>query len=445
MKNALNLLLILLVATLAGLFGVVNVSADTADELQSKIAEKGGEIEKLEKEINKYTREIIEVQAESKTLSGSIRELDLTRKKLLTNIDVTNTNIESTNYTLQKIQTEINSTTHKINDSNEAIGHIMRNIDELETKSLVEVILENNDLSDLWNDIEGMQRFRDVISENLRELENLKIDLQDKKAENEEEKKTLLTFESRLQDQNQVVEINKRDKNYLLTQTENKEANYQEILANKKVAKEAFEKELADFESQLKMVIDPSRLPTLGSGVLGWPLKDLSLNSCYDGSTDATNCVTQYFGNTAFARSGAYNGKGHNGVDFRAAVGEPLYASADGTILGIGNTDLQAGCYSYGQWVVITHDNGLATLYAHMSLIKVQKGQYVHKGDIIGYSGNTGYSTGPHLHYSVYASEGVSIVRMGDIKKVTNCSDVNIPVAPFNAYLNPIDYLSKSQ
>ena len=446
MKKILKILtLIILFAVSAGLFMVANVSADTVDELKSKIAEKGGEIEELEKEIDKYTREIVEVQAESKTLSSSIKSLDLTRKKLLTDIDVTNKEIESTNYSLQKIKTEIDITINKIKGGNDVIGNIMRNVDELETKSLVEVILENDELSDFWNDIENMERFRDVISENLRELEDLKIDLQVKKIEKEDEKRSLLGFEFQLQDQKQVVEINKENKSHLLEQTENKEANYQKMLADKKAAKEAFEKELADFESQLKMVIDQSRLPALGSGVLGWPLKDLSLNSCYDGSTDATNCVTQYFGNTAFARSGAYDGKGHNGVDFRAAVGEPLYASADGTILGTGNTDLQAGCYSYGQWVVITHDNGLATLYAHMSLIKVQKGQYVHKGDMIGYSGNTGYSTGPHLHYSVYASEGVSIVRMGDIKKVTNCSDVNIPVAPFNAYLNPMDYLSSTE
>ena len=442
MKKIFKILLVILSAVSVGLFMGVNVSADTVDELKFKIEEKGGEIEELEKEIDKYTREIVEVQAESKTLSSSIKSLDLTRKKLLTDIDVTNKEIESTNYTLQKIQTEINSTINKINDGNKAIGNIMRNVDELETKSLIEIILENDELSDFWNDIENMQRFRDVISENLRELEELKKDLQSKKNENEEEKESLLGFESQLQDQKQVVEINKKDKSYLLEQTENKEDNYQKILANKKAAKEEFEKELADFESQLEIVINPSLLPSLGSGVLGWPLKDLSLDSCYDGSTNAINCVTQYFGNTAFSKSGAYDGKGHNGVDFRAAVGEPLYASVDGTIAGTGDTDLYKGCYSYGKWVLITHDNGLSTLYAHMSLIKVQSGQYVHKGDMIGYSGNTGYSTGPHLHYGVYATEGVSIVRMGDIKKITNCANANIPVASFNAYLNPIDYLS---
>ena len=86
-------------------------------------------------------------------------------------------------------------------------------------------------------------------------------------------------------------------------------------------------------------------------------------------------------------------------------------------IVGTGNTDEPRGCYSYGKWILIKHENGLSTLYAHLSLIKVNAGETVNTGDIIGYSGNTGYSTGPHLHLTVYATQGVKIVRLGDIKR----------------------------
>jgi len=443
------LLFLILVASLLCVFGTMNiseVSAETEEELKSKIDTKSDEIKKLEEEINKYNRDIINVQAESKTLSSSIRELDLTAEKLLTEMDITNNKIASANYSLQKTQTEIDNATYKINKGNNAIGDIVRSIDESETKTLIEVVLENNEFSDFWNDIESMQNLRNVITSNLKELESLKNDLQNKQAEKEKEKESLLEFESQLKDQKQVIEVNKKDKNSLLSQTENKEANYQKIVNKKKAAKDAFEKELADFESQLKTVINQNLLPSFGSGVLGWPLADLSLGSCYVGNNlKFKNCVTQFFGNTDFSKSGAYNGQGHNGIDFRAAVGDTLYASADGTIAGTGNTDQYSGCYSYGKWVLITHDNGLSSLYAHLSLIKVQSGQYVHKGDIIGYTGNTGYSTGPHLHYGVYASEGVSIVRMGDVKKITNCTNAYIPVASYSAYLNPIDYLSSSK
>ena len=159
---------------------------------------------------------------------------------------------------------------------------------------------------------------------------------------------------------------------------------------------------------------------------MAWPLKNI--------------IITQYFGDTAFAKSGAYNGKGHNGIDFGASPGTPILSSLSGTVAGTGNTDLVAGCYSYGKWVLINHDNGLSTLYAHLSLIKAEKGQRVSTGDIIGYSGNTGYTTGPHLHFGVYATQGVKIVQYTNS---VNCKNAVIPVADLRAYLNPIQYLPK--
>ena len=83
----------------------------------------------------------------------------------------------------------------------------------------------------------------------------------------------------------------------------------------------------------------------------------------------------------------AYNGQGHDGVDFGAAIGTPVYAALDGVVEGTGNTDLVCPGASFGKWIFIQHANGLSTMYAHLSLIKVSQGQTVRTGDIIGYTG----------------------------------------------------------
>jgi len=128
-------------------------------------------------------------------------------------------------------------------------------------------------------------------------------------------------------------------------------------------------------------------------------------------------------------------------MDFGISQGTPVRASLSGVVVETGNTDAIRGCYSYGKWVLVKHNNGLSTLYAHLSVISSNAGQSISSGDVIGFSGNTGYSTGPHLHYSVYLSDAVQVVRLGDIKKITNCAAARIPVAPLEAYLNPLDYL----
>jgi murein DD-endopeptidase MepM/ murein hydrolase activator NlpD len=152
--------------------------------------------------------------------------------------------------------------------------------------------------------------------------------------------------------------------------------------------------------------------------------------------------VTQYFGNTAFAASGAYKGKGHNGIDIGVPNGTPLKAALSGTVVGTGNTDSVRGCYSFGKWVLIKHSNGLSTLYAHLSKIAVSSGQQVSTGQLIGYSGETGYATGPHLHFGVYVSSATQIMKLGDATNSKSaCSSATMPIAPLSAYLNPMNYL----
>lgn len=89
-------------------------------------------------------------------------------------------------------------------------------------------------------------------------------------------------------------------------------------------------------------------------------------------------------------------GKMHWGMDFAAATGTPIYATGDARVKQAGNMG------GYGNVVVLDHGYGYTTVYGHMSKIKARAGQNVQRGDIIGYVGNTGLSTGPHLHYEVH-------------------------------------------
>ena len=90
--------------------------------------------------------------------------------------------------------------------------------------------------------------------------------------------------------------------------------------------------------------------------------------------------------------------QGYNGIDIAAPVGTPVMAAADGTITVARGFGWNGG---YGQYIVISHGNGTQTLYAHLSQVNVSQGQYVPQGQVIGFSGNSGKSTGAHLHFEV--------------------------------------------
>lgn len=100
----------------------------------------------------------------------------------------------------------------------------------------------------------------------------------------------------------------------------------------------------------------------------------------------------------------------HTGTDMACPTGTPIYAAMSGTIATAGVSRV------YGNYVIIEHGNGYQTLYAHMSKIIATKGQWVSQGTKIGLVGSTGYSTGPHLHFTVYKN-GKMIDPMTILKK----------------------------
>lgn len=402
------------------------VNASRIDELRLKISEHDAEIGKIQKEIELYQEQLDKTLGEKASLDRDIKKLDITRKKLSSDVYLTEKQIESASLKIEQIEIEIGLKADDIEKKKNGLAEIIRNTRELENQSLLEIILANNRFSDFFGDLERMESLQNGINVNLAELKNLKESLHNRKESEAEQRADLETLKDRLIDQRILVDNNRYEKNKLLNETKSKESNYRKIL-NERIAKQkALEEEIQELAAQIQIEIDPDSLPVAGSGVLKWPLDKVY--------------ITQGFGQTEFAAQnpGIYKGVGHNGVDFRASIGTPVKAAADGVVVGVGNTD--AGCYgaSYGKWVLVEHPNNLSTIYAHLSLAKVSFGQKVRVGEVIAYSGDSGFAIGPHLHFTVAAAKAVKIMT---IKTKTCGTNITLPLAPNNAYLNPLSYL----
>lgn len=425
-RNIIPAISSLLIITAIFCFTTTTSRADTIDQIQKQIEKRNQDIANLEKEIKSYQSQIDDLGQQANSLKSAIKSLDLTRKKFETDIKITENKIENKNYEISNLNSQIHSKEDDISDDKRIIDNVFKEIYKTDNNSLIEKVLSNNSIAETLSSMEKLNSLQGRLYDRINTLNNIKLDLEANKKASEKAKNDLIALKNELNNQRDLVKSATNEKNQLLNETKQSEAEYQKILANKQELKQSIEKEILDFESQLKIMIDISKLPKTGSGVLSWPL-------------DAVT-ITQYFGNTDFATANAqvYNGKGHNGIDLRASVGTPVKSALLGTVVGVGNTGTVRTCYSYGKWVLIQHPNGLSTLYAHLSLQSVSEGQSVSTGQIIGYSGNTGYTTGPHLHFGVYASQGIEVVKLTNSR---NCRGVRLPVADFKAYLNPLSYL----
>ncbi len=396
--------------------------ATTSDILKAKIDEKTSQIKQLETEINQYNIEIQNTQGEAKTLQNTIKSLDLTKKKLTTDISLTENKITKTNLTIEDLGNQINITQGKIDNNKLAIKNAIKNSYYIEESGFVTLLLSKSNIGEVWTDIDDSRQIRESIREKTKELAILQSDMHLKQDNLNGEKNQLVGLKQDLGGKKQAVEYTTKEKSTLLAQTKNKEQTFKQIVKTKEELKAQFEKEVYDYESQLHYLIDPTSYPKPKKGILSWPLDNVY--------------VTQMFGKTVGAEK-LYTSGSHNGVDFRAPLGTRVKNVLDGTVLGTGNTDIYPGCYSFGKWVFVEHNNGLSTIYGHLSVISVQKGQRLGTGDIIGYSGNTGYSTGPHLHISVYASQGVRIEKF--VNSI-GCKQATLPLADIRAYLDPMNY-----
>ncbi len=404
-----------------------DAAAKASAALQAQADAAQSQIDQIKQEIAQLQSQLTTTTAQKQTLATTIAGLNLQIQKLQKSITLTNAQIKQTNAQIGVLSGNISTTESKINTAEDGVSTSLRELETLDQEPMVVTLLGGGTLSSFFDQAVTLQNLRGQLENKIEDLSNLKSSLQTSKSAAQGKAKQLTSLKTNLSQQQQGLSVAKSSQTDLLKETQNKESNYQALIAEKQALERKFEQDLLNFEAQLGLHVDSSLLPPSGAGELAWPLDNIR--------------ITQYFGNTPFATANAqlYNGKGHTGVDFAAPVGTRVMAARGGIVLGTGNTDLTCPNASFGKWVFIKHDDGLSTLYAHLSTISVSSGQSVDVGEVVGYSGSTGYATGPHLHFGVYSTSGSEIASFAS----ASCrgKTYTMPVGDVKAYLNPLSYL----
>lgn len=361
----------------------------TREGLEKKIQDSAEELKKLQDQIKATEESLKNTKTQKTSLQRELAALQSSVSKL-------NLEIQSDKITIQKLSLEIESIGYDLTDiklrmvgKKDAVGEILREIQKKDNSSLLALFLKNSSLADGVLEAQTLANLGSQLAIDISKLRDLSQEYSDKLSATNDKKNKIAFQQKNLESKKIILVDQKTEQETLLKVTKNQEALYQESLKDLNKRQQEIASEIEKIENELRKNIDPSVLPIPRPGVLLMPV----LNAR----------TSQDYGSTNFAQFG-YRGKWHNGLDFAAPIGTPVFASESGQVVAVDNQDRYCYKGAYGKYVVLKHGNNLTTLYGHLSLYSVQVGQMVNRGDVIGYVGRSGYATGPHLHFTVFAS-----------------------------------------
>jgi len=422
---------VFLVAIIAALvLYPVPSNAISRGDLQNEIEDRNKELEGLGAQIRQTQGTIGNLQGQEATLERAIKTLDAQIDQAGYGIRTSEISIDKLGLELESLGYDLVEVTQEIDVKEVAVSEILRQVQRKDDESFLEILLRNETLADSIFEIQTLQDLQSSLSLSVAQLSGLQYRLEGnietstvKRGDLEDENATLKVRKVILGDQ-------QGEKDRVLKETKSEEALYQTRLAKLRNEQQAILDEISEIEEQLRARFDPSSVPGRRPGFFQWPV---TLKT--DGGL---GIITQNYGETAYS-SRYYKGKPHNGTDIGAPLGTKVYAAADGVIERV---DYNGWYYQYGRYILLNHGNNITTMYAHLSRSAVSSGQVVKKGQLIGYVGNTGFSTGSHLHFGAYATPP------GGWREVNSRLEgglVSIPPAaglvPIGVTLNPLDYL----
>ena len=311
-------------------------------------------------------------QEKQEELDDKINNLNKKTEKIEEKIKSSNERIEKINKESEKLKKEIKQLEEDITSNQESLAERLKVINNNYTLGYLKVILSSNSISDFLNNIYIVQEVVKQDKQMLNDLENNKNEIKDKKEildKNKEEEKVIkdeLVKDKENLDKDKI-EL-KKLKEELVKEEEELEKKLQKIAAQK-AATSSDSNNLANSNSSSTVISNGS-----------WPVPGYSR-------------VSSPFGYRIHPVLGIK--KLHTGIDIPAPTGTPTVAVSSGTVIYSG---VQG---SYGNTVMIQHDNGLVSLYAHNSSLVVNVGDKVKKGQVVAKIGSTGRSTGPHLHFEI--------------------------------------------
>lgn len=354
------------------------------DAQRAKIDEIAGKIEEYKKNVQVNRQEATNLKNQMLILSNQIAKTDLDislkeeqAKELQLQIDQTNLKISQTEATVetQKIQ----------------LADILRLISRYEDRDYISILLANDSFSEFFDQLKYSNDIQKNLQKTLNKVKEAGERLKEEEKNLSQQKQELSDILNKLEDTKSILGRQKNDKNNLISATQQSEKKFQSLISSLKKEQDASNAQVAALERKLRDELakkgTTEKFNTLGNAALIWPTESRRITATYH---DPTYPFRNVLGE-------------HSGIDFGIRAGTPIKAAEAGYVAKVA-----LGTKWYGNYIMIIHGGNITTLYAHLSSVSVKQDQYVTRGQQIGLSGNTGFSSGPHLHFEV-RSNGIPV------------------------------------
>lgn len=376
--------LALLAIVSGGVVLAASVTPEEITELQSEIQNRKAQIETINGRLEEYKKKIAEYSKQASSLQNDIAILE--NEMAMTELDIAATQnaIEEENLHLAILDANIEDADTKLAREKDLLNELIFEINKQDKQGgTFELIIGARNFNDVFTAASELQSVNTDLRKTLVATQQTRDTLEDKKGEREQRLATLSDLHVDLDTKIAQLDARVSAKEVLSMETQESELEYRVLLSELRQEQQGISQRINQLQEDIENRLAESDEEGGETTVISWPV---------------LGRITTTFHDPTYPFRYLFE---HGGLDIAVPQGTPIESAAPGYVAWA-----QTG-RQYGNYVMVIHSNGFATLYAHMSRIDVEVDQYVTRGQIIGLSGGrpgtqgAGFSTGPHVHFEL--------------------------------------------
>jgi len=357
----------------------VEVIHEVIKDKKNALNEVNDRIQGLEKEVGR-------LQKQSKTLQNEVAIIENRTAKLELDIEASDLQISALLDEIQLLDAEVEALGEELDRQRIVLKTALQELNNADQRRLLFLVFGTDSFSEFFERVRFFERVNQRLEKAVKRTTELQRTLQNERQDKEGKLITVQELSDQLETQRIQLTFQQSAKEVLVAQTKSSQSKYESLVADLLAEQRAIQNQIVALQDDIDLRLKAGDQGGEGSSVLNWPLPSSS------------NRITTLFHDPTYPFRYLFE---HSGLDIATPVGTEIRSPAPGYVAWTRQGQL------YGNYMMVVHTDGIATLYAHLSSFSAKPDQFVARGQVIARSGGckgcagAGLSTGPHLHFEV--------------------------------------------